>query len=232
MAVAGVQLGLGPRAGAGWQLRAPGGWGRLCLQPRQAPQPVIHPAAAVQPVQPQPPHVWEDDRRTTHPLELQKPPKSPQGGPGAIRPPTCPGLKVPYRCQGCGAGRVGTSLLVASESARCFGHTHHRCVKRAGLGLGLGWGLPPTPVSPLPAQRGDGSAQSARLGSRLGGSVGFSCQFAERGVKRDGVGRGGSWALLGRRCLGGPSTVEEYGVSQNAGHLEKPISTFPAASPA
>lgn len=63
--VAGIQLCLGPGAGAGWQLAVPGGWRWLRVQPRQALQPVIHPGATVQSVNPQPTHIWGSNHRTT-----------------------------------------------------------------------------------------------------------------------------------------------------------------------
>lgn len=62
--VAGIQLCLGPGAGAWWQLSVPGGRRWLCVQPRQAPQPVIHPGATVQSVNPQPAHIWGSNQRS------------------------------------------------------------------------------------------------------------------------------------------------------------------------
>lgn len=63
-AVAGIQLCLGPGAGAWRQLAVPGGRRWLCVQPCQAPQPVVHPGATVQSVYPQPAHIWGSNRRT------------------------------------------------------------------------------------------------------------------------------------------------------------------------
>lgn len=58
LAVARVQLCLWPGAGTGWQLAVPCVWCWLCVQPCQALQPIVHPGATVQPVYPQPTHIW------------------------------------------------------------------------------------------------------------------------------------------------------------------------------
>lgn len=92
--------------------------------------------------------------------------------------PTLPkGPPVPYQSRCCCAGLVGTWLPVAPEPARCFGHSHCRCVERGGLRSSFQHNPPPPPLE--------------QLGWEL-------LQFArERVQMAQDCSRSGSWALLG-----------------------------------
>lgn len=154
LAVARVQLCLWPGAGTGWQLAVPCVWCWLCVQPCQALQPIVHPGATVQPVYPQPTHIWGGATREQHSWAGVSPcAKGDPVGQPSLAIDLTRGVQAPSRA-GVAVGshsrtRNTHALLLVASLGLVVWLAHHLTRTHVGdMAPGQSTGVPPSPPTP------------------------------------------------------------------------------------